>query len=149
MSNKIFFKKTDEFFKHNKCVSVVKNYEIMEYTVDLVIGYNVFIDFPKGTPKDVIQQILLANSYNSMEHKLWGTNNYKDVQLNEHDYGNYIVYHNSDYGMYIKVFNKNDLSWISLAYNHYLEQASDGLFNGPGTCSLKNSSELKKCGYED
>lgn len=148
MSNKIFFKKTDEFFKHNKCVSVVKNYEIMEYTVDLVIGYNVFIDFPKGTPKDVIQQILLASSYDSMEHKLYGTNNYKDVQLNEHDYGNFIVYH-SDYGMYIKVFNKNDFSWIPLVYDYYLEQDSEGLLDGPGTCPLKNSSELKKCGYED
>ena len=148
MSNEIFFKKADEFFKFNKCVSVVKNYKIMEYTVDLVIGWNVFIDFPKGTPKDVIQQILLASSYDSREHKLLGTNNYKDVQLDEHDYGNYIVYH-SEYGIYIKVFNKNDWSWVPLVYDYYLEETPDGLLDGPGTCPLKDSSELKKCGYED
>ena len=148
MINKVFFKKTDEFFKYNKCVSVVKNYKIMEYTVDLAIGWNVFIDFPKGTPKYVMQQILLASSYDSREHKLLGTNNYKDVQLDEHDYANFIVYR-SDYGMYIKVFNKDDWSWVPLVYDYYLEQNPDGLFDDPGTCPLKDSSELKKCGYED
>lgn len=146
--NKVFLKKMDEFFKYNKCVSVVKNYKIMEYTVDLVIGWDVFIDFPKGTPKEVIQQILLASSYDSSEHKLLGTNNYKDVQLDEHDYGTFIVYH-SEYGLYIKVFSKNDLSWIPVVYDHYLEQTPEGLFEHPGMCPLKDSSELKKCGYED
>lgn len=146
--NKVFFKKTDEFFKYNKYVSVVKDYKIMEYTVDLVIGCNVFIQFPFGIPNEILQQILLASSYDSSEHKLLGTNNYKDVQLDEHDYGNFIVYH-SDYGLYIKVFNKNDLSWIPLVYDYYLEENPEGLLESPGTCQLKDSSELKKCGYED
>ena len=146
--NKVFFKKTDEFFKYNKCVSVVKDYKIMEYTVDLVIGCNVFIQFPLGIPNEILQQILLASSYDSSEHKLLGTNNYNDVQLDEHDYGNFIVYH-SEYGLYIKVFNKNDLSWIPLVYDYYLEQNPEGLFESPSMCPLKDSSELKKCGYED
>ena len=57
MSKNVYIKKVDEFFKHDKYVSLVKNYKIMEFTVDLVIGTDVFIDFPKGTPKEVIQKI--------------------------------------------------------------------------------------------
>lgn len=76
MSKNVYIKKVDEFFKHDKYVSLVKDYKIMEFTVDLVIGTNVFIDFAKGTPKEVIQKILLANSYDSSANRLQGTNNY-------------------------------------------------------------------------
>lgn len=145
MSKHVYIKKVEEFFKHDKCVSVVKNYKIMEYTVDLVIGCNVFIDFPKRTPKEVIQKILLASTYDSSDHVLYGTNNYKDVQLDEHDYGNFIIY-DSYCGCFIKVFDKNDLSWIPLVYTYYTE-CPDYLIQEPGTCELKDSSELIQCGY--
>lgn len=145
MSKDVYIKKVEEFFKHDKCVSIVKNYKIMEFTVDLVIGGNVFIDFPKGTPKEVIQKILLASTYDSSDHVLYGTNNYKDVQLDEHDYGNFIIY-DSYCGMYIKVFDKNDLSWIPLVYAYYTE-CPNRLMQEPDTCELKDSSELIQCGY--
>ena len=75
MSKNVYIKKVDEFFKHDKYVSLVKDYKIMEFTVDLVIGTNVLIDFPKGTPKEVMQKILLANSYDSSANSVEGTNN--------------------------------------------------------------------------
>ena len=145
MSNAVYIKKVEEFFKHDEYVSLTKNYKIMEFTVDLVIGVHVFIDFPKGTPKEVMQKILLANTYDSSTNRLYGTNNYKQVELNEHDYGNFIVY-DSCYGLYIKVFNKNDLSWIPLVYAYYSEWP-ELLIDEPGICELKNSSELIQCGY--
>lgn len=145
MSKHVYIKKVEEFFKHDKYVSLVKNYKIMEFTVDLVIGTNVFIDFAKGTPKEVIQKILLANSYDSSANSLQGTNNYKDLELDEHDYGNFIIYDNYC-GWFIKVFDKNDLSWIPLVYGYYAE-FPDFLMEEPGTCELKDSSELIQCGY--
>ena len=145
MSKNVYIKKVDEFFKHDKYVSLVKDYKIMEFTVDLVIGTNVFIDFAKGTPKEVMQKILLANSYDSSRNMLQGTNDYKQVELDEHDYGNFIIY-DSYCGLFIKVFDKNDLSWIPLVYEYYAE-CPEFLMEEPGTCELKDSSELIQCGY--
>ena len=144
MAKQVYFKKIDEFFKHDKYVSLVKNYKIMEFTVDLVIGMDVFIDFGARI-KEEIQAILLANSYDSSANRLYGTNNYKQVELDEHDYGNFIVY-DSCYGLYIKVFDKNDLSWIPLVYAYYSEWP-EFLIDEPSTCKLKDSSELIQCGY--
>ena len=144
MSKNVYIKKVDEFFKHDKYVSLVKDYKIMEFTVDLVIGADVFISFGARI-KEEIQAILLANSYDSSANRLYGTNNYKQVELDEHDYGNFIVY-DSCYGWFIKVFDKNDLSWIPLVYAHYAD-FPDFLVDAPGTCKLKNSSELIQCGY--
>lgn len=144
MSKNVYIKKVDEFFKHDKYVSLVKDYKIMEFTVDLVIGMDVFIDFGARI-KEEIQAILLANSYDSSANRLYGTNNYKQVELDEHDYGNFIVY-DSCYGLYIKVFDKNDLSWIPLVYAYYSEWP-EFLIDKPGTCELKDSSELIQCGY--
>ena len=144
MSKNVYIKKVDDFFKHDKYVSLVKDFKIMEFTVDLVIGTNVFIDFAKGTPKEVMQKILLANSYDSSANRLQGTNNYKDLELDEHDYGNFIIY-DSYCGLFIKVFDKNDLSWIPLVYGYYTDWP-DLLCEAPHTCPISNSSELKKCG---
>ena len=144
MSKNVYIKKVDEFFKHDKYVSLVKDYKIMEFTVDLVIGTNVFIDFGARI-KEEIQAILLANSYDSSANRLYGTNNYKQVELDEYDYGNFIIY-DSYCGWFIKVFDKNDLSWIPLVYAHYAD-FPDFLVDEPGTCELKDSSELIQCGY--
>ena len=143
MAKQVYFKKIDEFFKHDKYISIVKNFKIMEFEVDLVIGANVFISFGARI-KEEIQAILLANSYDSDRGVLYNTNNYKEVILDETDYGNFIVY-DSCYGKFIKVFNKNDLSWIPLVYAYYSDWP-DLLCEAPYTCPISNSSELKKCG---
>lgn len=143
MSKNVYIKKVDEFFKHDKYVSLVKDYKIMEFTVDLVIGTSVFINFGPMV-KEVMQSILLATSYDSDRDTLCDTNNYKQVILDEKDYGDFIVY-DSAYGLFIKVFNKNDLSWIPLVYAYY-DSWPGLLCEAPYTCPLNNSSELKKCG---
>ncbi|MDU2047779.1 MAG: hypothetical protein E6715_05740 [Clostridium perfringens] len=143
-----FVSLVEDFFKHD-VISLEKQFNILEYRVDISIGDRVFIEFDEEYHEKIIEQdiermqkISLANTY--WRGYLANTNDYKEQKYELEEYGDFNIYEfNGAY--FIRVFNKSCLSWIPLMYYIYCEDM-DGLLRKP-TPYIGNSKDLINLKY--
>ena len=147
-----FIQNVKDFFKYDNYVSIIEQFRIMEYRVDLVIGNSCFIEFDEEYHKfksdldyDRMQKITLANTYNKNSKYLMNTNNYKEVNSEIKEYEGFIIYNFSG-GIFIRVFEEKCLSWIPIMYEHYNEYM-DFLDVPPTSYYDEKSEDLIKLKY--
>ena len=120
----------------------------MEFRVDLAIGLNVFVEYDEKhhnnqIDKDIdrMKKIALSQTYD--DGYLMYTNDFTEVYYEVYEYDNFTIY-DFNGATFIRVYNKNCLTWIPLMYECYVEYM-DFLNIKPKQIPLKHSNELKKC----
>ena len=144
-----FIQLVKDFFRYDKYICIQEQFKIMEFRVDLAIGTNVFVEFDENQHKysleediERMQKISLANTYSN--GYLLNTNNYKEVGYEYKEYEGFCTYCLPG-AFFIRVNDKNCLTWIPLMYEHYCEYMD--FLDIPPTPYLGNSKDLINLPY--